>query len=272
MSIAGADPVLDAFAAEQVYLRRPKGLILLGDNHRLLEQLPTGCCTLVTFAPPFVRDDEETAPEPYLEWMSPLFDQFARILRPGGSVVMELGNQWARGTEIPKRSTISYEVLAHLFTRGGWHLLQELHWYNPGFLPTDRRWLDDRIRFRDSVTPFYWMARTLDVRVDTSRVWGRQAGTLASADGNLLAIGDGPDDVDYVAQATASGHGEFLDRQPAGIPRFFIDLLTVEDELVVDPFGGSCTTGMVAEQRSRRWICIEATTRSLQTARLRFPE
>jgi site-specific DNA-methyltransferase (cytosine-N4-specific) len=272
MSINGADPILDAFSADQVYLRRPKGAILVGDNHRLLEQLPAGCCTLVTFAPPFVRDDEEIAPEPYVEWMAPLFDEFARILRPGGSVVMELGNQWTRGTDIPQRTTISYQVLAHLFTRGGWHLLQEFHWYNPGFLPTDQRWLDDRIRFRDSVTPFYWMARTPDVGVDTSRVWARQAGTLAGPQGNFLAIDDGPDDVCYVELATASGHGQFFDRQPAGIPRFFIDLLTVEDELVVDPFGGSCTTGMVAERSGRRWICIEVSPQSLQTARLRFPE
>jgi hypothetical protein len=271
VTTTGADPILDAFAAEQVYLRRPKGAILLGDNHDLLGQLPGGCCTLVTFAPPFVRDDEEAAPEAYVEWMAPLFDEFARILRPGGSVVMELGNQWQRGPDVPRRTTISYQVLAHLFTRGGWHLLQELHWYNPGFLPTDRRWLDDRIRFRDSVTPFYWMARTPDVRVDTARVRGRQAGTLADAQGSFLAIDDGPDDVRYVERAAASGHGEFLDRQPAGIPRFFIDLLTAEDELVVDPFAGSCTTGMVAERSGRRWICIEISPESLRTARLRFP-
>jgi DNA modification methylase len=35
---------------------------------------------------------------------------------------------------------------------------------------------------------------------------------------------------------------------------FFIKLLTDPDDLVVDPFAGSNTTGAVAESLHRRWI------------------
>ena len=36
-------------------------------------------------------------------------------------------------------------------------------------------------------------------------------------------------------------------RFPAALPDFFIRFLTDEDDLVVDPFAGSNTTGRVAE-------------------------
>ncbi|HSH58498.1 MAG TPA: site-specific DNA-methyltransferase [Acidimicrobiales bacterium] len=46
-------------------------------------------------------------------------------------------------------------------------------------------------------------------------------------------------------------------RMPAGLPEFFIKLLTEEGDLVLDPFGGSNMTGAVAERLKRRWISVE---------------
>ena len=51
-------------------------------------------------------------------------------------------------------------------------------------------------------------------------------------------------------------------RMPYEIPEFFINLLTNENDLVLDPFGGSNTTGSVAERLNRRWISIEDHIRS----------
>ena len=45
---------------------------------------------------------------------------------------------------------------------------------------------------------------------------------------------------------------------PHDIPEFFIKFLTDENDLVLDPFGGSNTTGQIAETLKRRWISIEA--------------
>lgn len=47
-------------------------------------------------------------------------------------------------------------------------------------------------------------------------------------------------------------------RMPARLVEFFIRFLTDEDDLVLDPFAGSNTTGAVAESLRRRWLCIEA--------------
>ena len=47
-------------------------------------------------------------------------------------------------------------------------------------------------------------------------------------------------------------------RMPSGLAAFFIELLTDENDLVLDPFAGSNTTGYIAELKGRRWVSIEA--------------
>ena len=46
-------------------------------------------------------------------------------------------------------------------------------------------------------------------------------------------------------------------RMPPGLVAFFIQLLTEPNDLVLDPFAGSNTTGFVAELLNRRWTSIE---------------
>jgi site-specific DNA-methyltransferase (cytosine-N4-specific) len=41
------------------------------------------------------------------------------------------------------------------------------------------------------------------------------------------------------------------------LPDFFIRLLTRPGDLVVDPFAGTCTTAVAAEQHGRRWLVAE---------------
>jgi site-specific DNA-methyltransferase (cytosine-N4-specific) len=47
-------------------------------------------------------------------------------------------------------------------------------------------------------------------------------------------------------------------RMQPGLAGFFIDFLTEPNDLVLDPFAGSNTTGATAEDLKRRWITIEA--------------
>jgi site-specific DNA-methyltransferase (cytosine-N4-specific) len=49
-------------------------------------------------------------------------------------------------------------------------------------------------------------------------------------------------------------------------------MLTDPDELVLDPFAGSLTTGAVSEGLERRWIAGEAVEEYLQAGRFRFEE
>ncbi len=46
-------------------------------------------------------------------------------------------------------------------------------------------------------------------------------------------------------------------RMHAGLISFFMDFLTDEKDLVLDPFAGSNTTGYIAEKKNRKWVSIE---------------
>jgi site-specific DNA-methyltransferase (cytosine-N4-specific) len=44
---------------------------------------------------------------------------------------------------------------------------------------------------------------------------------------------------------------------PEKLAEFFIEFLTNKNALILDPFGGSNTTGKVAEDLKRQWIYVE---------------
>jgi len=59
-------------------------------------------------------------------------------------------------------------------------------------------------------------------------------------------------------------------RMPEFIPDFFIKFLTNHGDLVFDPFGGSNTTGWVAEKLKRRWISVEINKSYIKGSKGRF--
>ncbi|MGZ5544360.1 MAG: DNA methyltransferase [Limisphaerales bacterium] len=59
-------------------------------------------------------------------------------------------------------------------------------------------------------------------------------------------------------------------RMPIALAEFFIKFLTEPGDLVVDPFGGSNTTGAAAEKLGRRWLTIEANPEYIKGSKGRF--
>jgi hypothetical protein len=61
-------------------------------------------------------------------------------------------------------------------------------------------------------------------------------------------------------------------RMPAGLAAFFVQFLTDAGDLVLDPFGGSNTTGFVAEVLKRRWVAIDAKASYAEQSKIRFED
>ena len=59
-------------------------------------------------------------------------------------------------------------------------------------------------------------------------------------------------------------------RMPEGLASFFIEFLTDSGDLVLDPFGGSNTTGYAAALAGRQWVSIEAQKEYVAQSKLRF--
>jgi DNA modification methylase len=59
-------------------------------------------------------------------------------------------------------------------------------------------------------------------------------------------------------------------RMPEALAGFFVQFLTDPDDLVLDPFAGSNTTGFVAEKHDRNWIGVELSASYAESAKVRF--
>jgi DNA modification methylase len=59
-------------------------------------------------------------------------------------------------------------------------------------------------------------------------------------------------------------------RFPAALPEFFIKFLTEPNDIVLDPFAGSNTTGAVAERLQRFWLASENVEDYLKASKFRF--
>jgi site-specific DNA-methyltransferase (cytosine-N4-specific) len=59
-------------------------------------------------------------------------------------------------------------------------------------------------------------------------------------------------------------------RMPEALAGFFVQFLTDPGDVVLDPFAGSNTTGVVAERFNRRWLGIEMSEAYAESAKARF--
>lgn len=78
-------------------------------------------------------------------------------------------------------------------------------------------------------------------------------------------------DAGYRSYCKKNGLPSHPARMQSALSAFFIKFLTDENDLVLDPFGGSNTTGSVAESLGRRWIAVEADRDYVDGSMGRFP-
>lgn len=278
------------------------GKIYLGDSlgmlHRTLE--PNSVDLIVT-SPPFglVRKKaygNEDADQ-YVTWFRPFAEGMRRVLKNQGSLVIDIGGSWKSG--MPTRSLYHFELLITLCRDYGFHLCQEHYWWNPAKLPTPAEWVNvRRIRVKDAVDCIWWLSQSPWPKASNKRVLAPYSDSMksllkngytpklrpsghdisdkfgkdngGSVPPNLIALANTESNGAYQEYCRANSLPVHPARFPAGIPEYFIRMLTDKNDLVVDPFAGSCVTGEVAEALNRRWICCELSEEYLKGARARF--
>lgn len=103
---------------------------------------------------------------------------------------------------------------------------------------------------------------------DISNKFGTDNG--GSVPPNLLALANTESNGTYQEYCRANNLPVHPARFPSRLPEYFIRMLTDEGDFVVDPFGGSCVTGEVAESLKRNWACCELDENYLKGAMSRF--
>ena len=256
---------------------------------------------LIMTSPPFglVRKKSygnEDADE-YCNWFRPFAEGFKRVLKDNGSLVIDIGGAWVPGQ--PTRSLYHFKLLVMLVEEYGFHLCQEHYWWNPAKLPTPAEWVNvRRVRVKDAVNTIWWLSKTPYPKANNRRILapysksmqdllrngyvaklrpsGHDISSKFSKDNggsvppNLLAIANTESPSRYQEYCRENNIPIHPARFPPQLPEYFIRFLTEKGDVVLDPFGGSCVTGAVAEALGRRWVCCELSEEYLNGALARF--
>ena len=231
----------------------------------------------------------------YIDWLSSLADPLSDLLAPRGSIIIEVGNSWVSGK--PVMSTAPLEALLAFAKRGNLEVCQQFICHNPARLPSPASWVTvKRIRLKDSYTHLWWYAKTPNPRSDNRKVLtpyseamkrlikrrSYNTGTRPSDHSinptsfftdnggaiapSFLDADQIPSGLIYSNTAIDSSYRDWCNkeeiqvhpaRMPSDLAAFFIEFLSREGDLVLDPFAGSNTTGFVANQLGRRWVGVE---------------
>jgi site-specific DNA-methyltransferase (cytosine-N4-specific) len=136
-------------------------------------QCQAGTIDLIVTSPPFPlltkkKYGNETGEE-YLNWLETLAPKLTALLKPGGSIVIEIGNAWERGE--PVMSTLPLEALLAFKKAAKLHVCQQVICHNPARLPSPAEWVTvNRWRLKDSYTHVWWMSNTPRPKADNKRV------------------------------------------------------------------------------------------------------
>jgi DNA modification methylase len=243
----------------------------------------------------------------YVEWFLTFARDIFRVLKDDGSFVLNIGGSYNKG--LPTRSTYHFKLLLALVEEIKFHLAQECFWYNPAKMPMPAEWVTvRRIRIKDAVEYVWWFSKTPWPKANNRRVLKpyspdmirlNKRGVRAAVRPSGHNITSGFDKMDaggsippnvfegeipsdflragnnaandiYTTRCKAAGIKIHPARFPAALPEFFVKLLTDEGDLIVDPFGGSNTTGRMAETLGRRWIVMDEVREYLEASRFRF--
>jgi DNA modification methylase len=262
-----------------------------------------GKVQLIFTSPPFPLNRKKKygnlAGDEYRAWLAKLAPALISLLKPNGSIVIELGNAWEPGR--PVMSVLAMKSLLTFVESGNLNLCQQFICDNPARLPSPAQWVNvERIRVKDSFTHVWWMAPSDRPKADNRRVLkgyskamqrllrtkkynsgGRpsehnigETSFLQNNGGAIspscLSFSNTNSTDDYLSYCKKHDIKPHPARMPAGLVEFFINFLTDKGDLVLDPFGGSNTTGSVAEALKRKWVAVEPTEEYIRSSIGRF--
>jgi DNA modification methylase len=266
-----------------------------------------GKAQLIFTSPPFPLNRKKNygneSADKYIEWLADFAPKLVEMLKPNGSIVLEMGNAWVPGK--PIMSTLALRAMLKFLEKGSLMLCQQFVCFNPARLPSPAPWVTiERIRLKDAYTHVWWMSpverplarngrdgvvkpysdsmttllkrhkynagtRPSQHHISKESFFKRNRGAIRP---NVLQFSNTSSSDAYRKYCRDHNLQLHPARMPIGLAEFFIKFLTNKNHLVIDPFAGCNTTGAAAERLGRRWIAIEAEHDFLKGSVGWFPE
>ncbi|MGH2976592.1 MAG: DNA-methyltransferase [Solirubrobacterales bacterium] len=243
--------------------------IVIADAKRVLATLPDGIAQTTITSPPYwsLRDygidgqiGLEDSVDHYIESLILVFDEVNRVTRSDGTMWLNIGDSYTSGGRTWRAPDKKNPVramdhrpptpdglkpkdligvpwrLAFALQRAGWYLRADVIWHKPNCQPESVK--DRPTRAHEYVFLF---SKNERYKYDPEAVRGPN-------DRNLRSVWE------IHTQAYKDAHFATF---PLALIEPCIQLATAQNDLVLDPFIGSGTTGVAALEAERRFLGIE---------------
>ncbi len=273
--------------------------IYCGDARKLLEQLPEASVQSIVTSPPYfgqrnyqhaAQVGSEETPEAYVHQLVTIFTAARRVLRPDGTLWLNLGDKYHRSRLLG----LPWQVALGL-GQAGWLLRADIIWHKPNAMPhpvknrptTDHEYL---FLFSQSATYYYDADAIREPHVTFSanskmkggrKHLGQRGGTPElGKNAGQSNLHNGRWDQAFHPQGRNKRTvwsvplGKFREAHFAVFPPELIRPCILAgcptSGTVLDPFFGSGTVGVVAEELGRRYIGLELNQDYVEMARRRI--
>lgn len=246
--------------------------VIHGDSREELKNYENQVDLIVT-SPPYAdarhKHYDSVHPDKFAEWFMAFHEPFYSALKPDGSLVINIKDKVVDG--------VRHRYVWHMIDalcEAGWYAIEDYIWHKtnpmPGSWPTRLRdgW-EYCFHLAKSKRPFFnadAVRKPIGNWVE-SRLRNLGENDL-SRHNSVNESGFGRDISKWVGKETVlpsnvlslpvvgtnKGHPAVF---PIDLPLFFIKLLSPDNGLILDPFGGSGTTGIAALQTGRNCILID---------------
>ena len=264
-------------------------MILIGDCLSKLKEVPSESVQTCVTSPPYwgLRDyddsgqlGQEDHPEQFVSKLTEIFEEVRRVLKDDGTLWLNIGDTYfgAKGGHYDKNSItnsttgIEYRqkraappkhaylkdgdlsgvpwMFAVEMQKHGWYLKQDIIWHKPNPMPeaVNNRCVKSHeyIFLFTKKKQYYFNADAIKIKdVRRGSVWTFNTASLKEAHFAVF---------------------------PTELPALCIKAGSREGDIVLDPFLGSGTTALVAQELGRRWIGIELNPDYIEIIKRRTPQ
>jgi site-specific DNA-methyltransferase (adenine-specific) len=260
--------------------------VYLGDSREVLKKFPIGYFNIIVTSPPYAdarfNHYDSIKPDDYVDFILSFHEQFWRVLADDGSFVLNVKDRIVNGV----RHRFVWDTIEAL-SKHGWLCVDDYLWIKPNAMPGF--WPN---RLRDEWEYCFHMTKQKHFAMYQDEVrkpigkWAekRLAKLTGKSNGRHNSenrSGFGRDLRNWVNKSTVlPGNtvtvplvGKNMEHPavfPVGLPEFFIKLFTKPGDIILDPFAGSGSTGVAAEELKRNVVLIDSKTEYFEVMKKRL--